>query len=210
MRPSLFLSSFFFKPVSRMDETLTIDELIIRLKSPDDKVRSAAWSAAGPLGAAAVGPVAALAADPAGELEIGRSAKRALWKIVRHAGRPGSDASARQAVADKLLSLLADDRPVQFRRDVLWMVSEIGGDACVEPVAKQLQQKDLAEDARCCLQRIPGDKSLAALRSGLAAAHGDLKSAIAESLRARGVTVPDVPSQRLVPTKATSVKPVGR
>ena len=193
-----------------MNETITLDDLIAKLKAPDDKVRAAAWSAAGPLGAAAVKPLAALAADPASELEVGRSAKRALWKIVRHAGRPGGEADAKQAVVSELLCLLTDDRPLQFRRDVLWMVSEIGGDSCVAAAAKQLKQKDLAEDARCCLQRIPGEKSLAALRSGLAAADGNLKSAIAESLRARGVAVPDVPSQRLVPTKPTSVKPVGR
>jgi hypothetical protein len=60
------------------------------------------------------------------------------------------------------------------------------------------------------LQRIPGDKSLAALQAGLAAAPPDFKSAIADALRARGVAVPGVPSQKLVPAKSTNVKPVGR
>ncbi len=192
-----------------MDETLSVNDLIARIKDPDDKVRSAAWLAAGRVGAPAVKALAAAATDPAGELEVGRSAKRALWKIVRHAGRPGAE-TEKKAVAAELLGLLADGRPVQFRRDVLWMLSEIGGDEAVDAAAKLLAHAELAEDARCCLQRIPGEKSAAALKAGLATAGDPLKSALAESLRVRGVGVPDVSSRKLLPVKQTSVKPVGR
>ena len=192
-----------------MNETQSVNDLLVRIKDRDDMVRSAAWLAAGPAGAAAGKPLAAVATDPASELEIARSASRALWKIVRYAGRPGA-AAERKPVAAELLGLLTEAQPVQFRRDVLWMVSEIGGDECVDAVAKLLANRELADDARCCLQRIPGEKALAALQAGLAAASGPLKSALAESLRARGVAVADVPSQKLVPTKTTQVKPVGR
>jgi HEAT repeat protein len=190
-------------------ETFSVNDLIAKIKDPDDKVRSAAWSAAGRVGAPAVKPLAAVATDPVSELEIGRSAKRALWKIARHAGRPGADAEKR-AVAAELLGLLGDGRSVQFRRDVLWMLSEIGGDEAVDAVARLLGQADLAEDARCCLQRIPGEKSVAALKAGLASAGEPLKSALAESLRVRGVVMPDVSSKKFMPLKQTSVQPVGR
>ncbi len=188
---------------------MTVEELLAKIKDKDDKVRSAAWLAAGEVGAPAVKPLAGVACDSGSELEVGRAAKRAIWKIVRSAGRPGADA-AKNAVVGELLALLAEGRPASLTREVLWMLSEIGGDESVLPVAKLLVNQELREDARCCLERIPGDKSLAALRAGLAAAPHDFQSAMADALRARGVDVPGVPSKKLVPAKSTSVKPVGR
>jgi HEAT repeat protein len=188
---------------------MTVDELIAKIKSSDDKVRSAAWLAAGEVGAPAVQPLAAVMTDPASELEVGRSARRALWKIVRHAGRPGAGAEKKAAIP-AVLALLADDRPAPLRREALWMLSEIGGDESVDAIARLLANQELRDDARCALQRIPGEKSLGALKAALAAANDDFKSAVAESLRVRGVAVPDVPSKKLVPTKRTSVTPVGR
>ena len=55
------------------------------------------------------------------------------------------------------------------------------------------------------LQRIPGEKSLAALKAGLESAPADFKINIAESLRARGMEVPGLPSEKLRPVKATKV-----
>ena len=52
--------------------------------------------------------------------------------------------------------------------------------------------------------------SLAALRAGLESLPADFRPAMAESLRTRGVPVSGYPDQKLVPTKATGVKPVGR
>ena len=77
------------------------------------------------------------------------------------------------------------------------------------PVAALLANAELREDARCCLERLPGEKVTAALQAGLKAAADDYKPAIAHSLRVRGVDVPDVPCMKLVPTKTTTVKPVG-
>jgi len=188
---------------------MTVQELLAKIKDKDDKVRSATWLAAGEVGAPAVRPLAALACDTSTELEVGRATKRAIWKIVRSAGRPGADAE-KNAVVVELLILLAEGQPTPLMREVLWMLSEIGGDESVLPVAKLLASQELCEDARCCLQRMPGDKSLGALRAGLAAAPHDFKSAMADALRARGVDVPDVPSKKLVPTKSTRVKPVAR
>lgn len=187
----------------------TVEQLIARIKDNNDQVRGQAWQSAGPLGAAAIEPLARLSVDPSSELEVARSARRAMWSIVRYAGRPGAQAE-KKSVATALAALLAHHWPVALRRDVLWMLSEIADDEAVPSVASLLKHPELREDARCCLQRIPGNLAVEALRAGLAAAEGDFQSALAESLRARGVQVADLPSKKLVPTKQTSVKPVGR
>jgi hypothetical protein len=186
---------------------MTTDELISQIKSNDEKVRTAAWREAGKVGADAVKPLAAVTTDK--DLEVARAAQRAMWQIVRYTGRPGAD-SEKKAVGASLILLLGDDQPAAVRREVLWMLSEIAGDEAVGPMAALLSNAELREDARLCLQRIPGDKALQALKDALAAAPEDFKINVAESLRARGVEVPGLPCQKLVPTKTTSVKPVGR
>ncbi len=191
-------------------EELTVDTLIAQLKSSDDKVRAAAWQAAGKVGAAAMGALAALAKE--GELEISRSAVRAMWQIVRHAGRPGAEAE-RKATVEALIPLLTDQgQPVQLRRDMVWMLSEIVTDDEVDAqgAGQFLSDPDLREDVRAGLQRVGGPNAIAALKVGLDAAADDYKPAIAASLRARGVDVPNVPCVKLKPTKETKVKPVGR
>ena len=51
------------------------------------------------------------------------------------------------------------------------------------------------------LERIPGDASLGALKEALKAAPEEFKPHLAQSLRARGVDVPDIPCRKLVPAK---------
>lgn len=186
---------------------MTTDELISKIKSSDEKVRTAAWLEAGQLGADAVTPLAAVTTDK--DLEVARAAQRAMWQIVRYTGRSGADGE-KKAVVEKLLLLLGDGRPAALRRDVLWMLSEIAGDEAVAPIAALLTNQELREDARMALQRIPGEKSLEALKAGLATVPGDFKINIASSLRTRGVEVPGLPCQKPVPTKKTTVKPVGK
>jgi len=189
---------------------MKVDELIAKIKDKDDKVRSAAWLAAGEVGAPAIRPLAAVTTDAGSDLEVSRAAKRAMWQIVRHTGRPGAEAEKKPVVVE-LLALLADGQPVPLRREALWMLSEIGGDESIDPMARLLGNQELREDARCSIQRIPGEKSLSALKAALREAPAlEVALALAESLRARGAEVPGLPSPRLVPTKQTSVKPVGR
>jgi hypothetical protein len=189
-----------------MDETLTLETLLAKIKDANDKVRAAAWQAAGPVGAPAVKPLAEIAADAAGDkLEIARAANRALWQIVRHAGRPGAD-DERKAVCAALLPLVgAVSVPMQLRRDVIWMLSEIFDDEMVdvEGAAGLLADSELRDDARMAIQRIPGEKSTAALKAALDRAAGDdeFKQALACSLRRRGVEVPNVPCDKLKPRR---------
>ncbi len=179
--------------------------LITGIRDDDAKVRTKAWQSAGKVGAIAIKPLAKTMNS--GELEVARAAKRGLWKIVRHAGRPGAG-STKTVIINRLLELLDDEQPVPVRREVLWMLSEIGNRKSVKPIAALLSDKDLREDARMVLQRIPNKAALAALRAGLKAAPDDFKLNIAQSLRQRGVKVRRPECIKLIPTKKTNVKPL--
>lgn len=137
----------------------------------------------------------------------GLASKRELWSTIRRAGRPGASKD-KSAVVAQLIALLASDAPLAARRELLWMLSEIGSAESVDSMAALLADNELREDARMAIERIPGDKSLAALKDGLAAAPSDFKINIAQSLRSRGVAVPGHVCQKMVPTRQTSVEPI--
>ncbi len=186
-------------------EPLTLELLIRNIQSDDDAVRAAARDGAGPVGAPAIGPLAEIAAT--GGLEVARAAVRAMQNIVYYAGRPGAGDEA-TAVANELVQLITADPPLQLRRDVLWMTWQIAGAQAVPAAAALLTHPELFEDARMCLEGLPVEEAVAALRAALAAAPEARKPALAHSLRKRGVAVPDVPDLRLVPVKKTKVAPV--
>jgi hypothetical protein len=134
-----------------------------------------------------------------------------MWKIVRTVGAPGQDEAKKEAVIGELIDLLAEGEPDAIRSEVLWMLSEIGGDETVGAIREIpgiLENKAIREDARCCVERIPGQASVDALQEGLEAAPKDFELALAQSLRARGVAVDKerYPCVKLVPTKETEVK----
>ena len=179
--------------------------LMAGIRDDDAKVRTEAWQSAGQVGAAAVEPLAEAMKDK--DLEVARAAKRGLWKIVRHVGRPGAGNTKRE-VADRLVELLGDDQPVPVLREVLWMLSEIGDRNSIEPISALLSNRELREDARMALQRIPGRTAVATLRAALINANDDFKLNIAQSLRQRGEEVPGLDCIKLIPTKKTNVKPL--
>src|SRR5512137_2053906 len=80
-----------------------VGELLARIKDGSPDVRTQAWLGAGGIGAAAVRPLSGVMTDQ--DLEIARAAKRALWEIVHHAGRPGAQ-DEKRAVASELIELL--------------------------------------------------------------------------------------------------------
>ena len=182
-----------------------VDELIAKIKDKNDEVRTKAWLGAGKVGAPAVEPLAKVMTH--NELEVARAARRGLWKIVRHAGRPRAR-DEKKAVTAELIALLGDDQPTAVRREVLWMLSEIGDTKSIEPIAALLSNKELREDVRMVLQRIPNRRAIGALKAGLKAAPKDFKLNIAQSLRQRGVKVRGLECVKLVPTKKTNVKPL--
>ena len=181
-----------------------VGALVDRIKSPDETVSGAAWQSAGPYGAAAVQPLAALMADE--DFELARKARRALYLVVRHVGPPTA-AKERKAVERELI-LVLESSPPRVRREVLWMLSEIGSARAIGPMAALLADKELREDARCALTRHPSPDAIAALKAAFAHAPRDFKYALAESLRERGEKVEGYPSRKLVPTAETKVVPL--
>ena len=117
-------------------------------------------------------------------------------------GAPGVQ-PAKSSVIRELLGLLGDDQPVALRRNILWLLSEIGGGKSVEAIAGLLKHDALREDARMVLERIPGEESLTALRNALGSVPEDFRLNIAQSLRARGEAVnrEKYPCRKLVPTQ---------
>ena len=182
-----------------------VDELLAGIKSAGDNERTEAWQSAGEVGAPAVKPLANVMTDD--DLEVARAAKRALWQIVRHTGRPKAN-KERRAVETELTELLGDDQPVAVRREVLWMLSEIGARNSIKPIARLLRNEELREDARMALERIPGKRAVTTLKAGFEKAPEDFKPNIAQSLRNRGEEVAGYPCKKLVPTKKTDVKPL--
>ena len=164
-----------------MEEKLTLDSLLAGIKSDDPDVRTTAWLSAGTVGAPAIGPLAGLVTDA--DVEVGRAAKRAMWKIVRTVGAPGVTGE-KKAVVRELLGLLGYGQTLAVRREAIWMLSEIGGDETIDVLRKMpeiLDDKDFREDARCAVERIPGDASLRALKDALEEAPEDYKINIAQS-----------------------------
>jgi len=185
------------------ERTKAVADLIAKMKASNAEVRTKAWLGAGEVGWPAVTPLAEVMTDA--NLEVARAAKRALWKIVRHAGRPGAD-QERQSVAVHVSSLLAGDKPVAVRREALWMLSEIGEKGLIKPIAGLLKNNELREDARMVLERIGDKGSLAALKDGFETAPEEFKPNIAQSLRKHGKKVRGYECVKLVPTKQTAVK----
>ncbi len=145
--------------------------------------------------------VAALAAKLAdSDIGVARAARRELWKIVRHVGRPGAQTD-KLAVVKELEMLLNAGQPAAVYREVLWMLSEIGTSDSVKAIAPLLSNKTAREDARMALERIPGEESMAALKSALDTAPDDFKVNLAQSLRTRGAQIPGHPCEKLKPTK---------
>jgi hypothetical protein len=182
---------------------MTVDELIVGIKARDRRERQKALCAAPDLGPPAMAALGTLAQDDNHKLH--RGATRALWAVVRRAGRPGAD-TERDAACQALLALVSGAGRIAFRRDVLAMLAELAGDAEVPPIAALLRDPAMREDARITLENIPGDAALAALRAALADGDDAFKPALAQSLRARGVATPDFPSLKLVPAYPDKVE----
>jgi HEAT repeat protein len=149
-----------------------------------------------------VPPLVALLGSP--EQEPARSARRALNAVVRRANRPGARAEMR-AVEAALLLALKGPGAAAVRRELLWLLSEAGGEEAVAPVAALLQDPELREDARCVLLRLPERASTRALQKALTEVPEDFRPAIADALRSRGLSVKGYPSRKKVPTKETTV-----
>ena len=187
-----------------MPGKLTVDELLTAIRSADADVRTAAWLRGGEVGPPALAPLAEVVAH--GELEVSRAATRAMWVISRSVGAPG--ATGKPETVSALVQLLGDVWPVEVRREVLWMLSEIAGSESVRPIANLLEHPELQEDCRLVLERIPGQAAVDALQAAMSKVPESFQYHLAQSLRARGVEVSGYPCQKLVPQRETRVRPL--
>jgi len=163
-----------------------LEETLKQLKSEDMNDRFTAWEAAGPLGATAVKPLAAISKQD--NRTIGKAGKLALQNVVNYAGRPGAEAQAK-AVAKELMEVASDHQnPRMVRTDALYFIGTIGGSAEIPGLIKLLEDRVVREDARQALERIPGDESLAALKSAAATVQADFRKNIQQSLHNRALT----------------------
>ncbi len=183
------------------------EELIKALRDTNETTSASAGEAAPEYGAGAIRPLAMAMADS--NFEVARRCKRALANIVHHAGRPGAKAQAQAAEAE-LVPLVSGTEmvPVQVRRDVLWLLSEIGSPKTVRPIAALLTHQELREDARCVLIRMPFPQATKALKAAFRSASEEFKFALADALRARGEKVEGYSSKKLIPIAKTSVTPL--
>lgn len=171
---------------------------------------AAAAAGAGATRAGATTSITTLAPQLADrDVERARAAKREMWRTVRHVGRSGAE-TERQVVVAELIPLLQEGQPAPVYREVLWMLSEIGAAESVQAIAALLSNQTAREDARMALERIPGQESLAALKSSLETAPDDFKANLAQSVRARGGRVAGLPCRKLLPTKQMKVKLASR
>ena len=90
------------------------------------------------------------------------------------------------AVEQKLLSVLkSPDATFAAKQFVCRMLGRIGSAQCVTVLEPLLADTNLADTARCALERLPHPQAGAALRARLGAAQGDQQAAIINSLGAR-------------------------
>jgi HEAT repeat protein len=177
----------------------SLESWIDNLRSADDKARWVAWQSAPQFGAPAIRSIGELL--NLADAETARAASRALFAIARHAGRPGAGPE-QEAVSAELVTLLQGPNPI--RRQVLWMLSEIGDHRSVPAIADLLAEREVREDARAALERIPGLEAVAALRAALETAPETYRPALAQSLRVRGAKVTGYPSEKLLPSRPPS------
>lgn len=181
-----------------------VEDLLAGIRSTNEAVSTAACDSAAEYGPGAIRALAFEIGGP--DFETARKAKRALYKMVRQAGRPGAEAEA-AALQSRLVAVLHNRTPAPLaaRREIIWLLSEIGGPGAVTPLAQLLGDKDLREDARCALTRLPSPQAVTALKAAFSKGEENFKYALADSLRNRGEQVAGYPSRKMVPVAQTTV-----
>ncbi|HLU48138.1 MAG TPA: HEAT repeat domain-containing protein, partial [Planctomycetota bacterium] len=137
------------------------------------------------LGAEAVALLADLIEGDARETSI--SARHALTALVHHAGRPGADAE-RGPVLRELVRLVKSERSEFVRREALWLIGQIGGDAEAETVGSCLDDsgREIAQTARLVLERLPGKVAVRVLENAIVNAAAETRPDLIFSLGKKG------------------------
>jgi hypothetical protein len=155
------------------------EKLLAGLKSESADERYAAWVAAANADPEVIPEIAKLLEAPTPGVR--KAADEALKKIVHSLGKPtGTPRRGRAVLA--LLALAAPKQPKWTRTVALRHLSLVGGDECIEPVAKMLREPEIQEEAVFCLERIPGAASDQALMAAFADVKADFKPRILAAL----------------------------
>ncbi len=170
------------KTVSQVPDPISSAErvkFLARIRSSDAAERYAAWQSAGPMGADVINVLGELASSE--DRGVALSATGAMEKIAHYSGRPGAQSEA-QKVSSELLKIANSDRPRMVRSNALQLVGFIGDSKSVGGLVRLMKDKDLREDARLALERIPGSLSESALKA-LTKAADENKEPFAENLK---------------------------
>ena len=146
------------------------------VRSNDAEARFAAWRAAGEQDPENIPELAKLANST--EAPVAKAAREAITTMVHSVGKEPSSPT-RQAIITQLLSVP--------NGQTLRLLSLIGGDESVAPVAKLLKDPALREEAIFCIERIPGTVSEKTMIAAYAAAPDDFKPRILAALGHRGL-----------------------
>ena len=163
-----------------------------------------------------------LVAQFGGEQEAAYSAFRQVEVMVTRAGAPGKEAEKAQLAAELAGELWAmteakkDEKgkdvapvtryPVVARIKILRLLPYVAGDKEVPSIAKALGDLDLREDARCALDRIPGEQATKVLIDALDISAGpEFRVGIVNSLGRRPSAQAMAALQRATPDSEPEV-----
>ncbi|BCW98350.1 MAG: hypothetical protein KatS3mg024_1177 [Armatimonadota bacterium] len=168
-----------------MDVQMTARQLIEAIRGTDADARwSAAENAAG-AGAEAIPELAQVmdGNDP----EKAKAARVAMDRIALASTAPGDEERRRQ-VSEALAAVARGDGALAARRHAVRLLGLAGGEEACDTLAALIGQKDLREDARMALQRIPGKAADRTLERAARNAPAGYESALRRSLQDRKVT----------------------
>lgn len=167
-------------------EPLNRDKWLADLKSGDVDKRNAAARASGPMGAMAVAALADLMAGP--DKGVSRAAAQAMQRVAHHSARPGAARVEARRTAVELLKVAFAPRPRAVRVEALEGVGFVGDGAIVPFLVRLLDDKEVREEARMALERIPGPQSQRALMEALQRAPEEFKPSLRQSIHNRGLS----------------------
>ncbi len=165
-----------------MADQPTIASLITQIKHGDTIARTSAVLQAQLIGTDAIGPLGAVYAGK--DAAASRAACEAIKHIVYNAGRPSAPTEAK-AASVALLKLTAPNYPRFVRADAIEGLGVVGGIAEATELAKLLSDKDVSEDARLAIERIPGPEVDALLKLTARTSSKEGRAAIDLSLKHR-------------------------
>jgi hypothetical protein len=171
-------------------EQADLTQLVNDIKSSDGKTRLKAQQSAGPVGAQALPALADLAASS--DKGVAKAARGAMETVAHYAARPGAGAEAK-AVSAELLKIAQTNRPRQVRADAIYLLGFTANDGkTVEYIAELLLNRDLWDEARMALERIPGNAATNALKKAAKTANDEMRPHLEQSLKNRATTMKTV------------------